>query len=122
MAYLQIFLNHKGENMDELKDKIRYHKLYDIYQGLLTEKQRTYFEYYYLDDYSLSEIAEMLDISRNAVHDQVKRVLEHLDHYEATLSILTKHQKRVQLIQELETHFSDEETKKIIDKIEKLEG
>jgi len=107
--------------MEKVEDKLRYHALYDIYQGLLTEKQKQYFEYYYFEDYSLSEIAEMLDVSRNAVHDQVKKVLEHLDHYESTLKILDKHQRRSKLIHELESHFSDDESKKILKNLEKLE-
>ncbi len=120
MAYLRIFLK-EVILLEILSDKIRYHHLYDIYKGLLTEKQKTYFEYYYLDDYSLSEIADMLEVSRNAVHDQVKKVLEHLDHYESTLLVYEKHQKRELLIKELESHFSDAESKEIIKNLEKLE-
>lgn len=107
--------------MDPIKDKLRYHALYDIYQGLLTDKQKQYFEYYYFEDYSLSEIAEMLDVSRNAVHDQVKKVLEHLDHYESTLKIFDKHLKRSKLIEQLENHFNDDESKKLLKNLEKLE-
>lgn len=45
----------------------------DCYSDLLTEKQQTYLEYYYQEDYSLSEIAQILDVSRNAVFDNLKK-------------------------------------------------
>ncbi len=74
----------------DLKEKIRLNSLYDIYGELLTEKQREYFEYYYLSDYSLSEISDILSVSRNAVHMQLKNVVSHLEHYETTLKIQKK--------------------------------
>lgn len=107
--------------MEKINDKIRYHQLYDIYQGLLTDKQKTYFEYYYLDDYSLSEIADLLKVSRNAVHEQLKNVVSHLEHYEETLMILDKKEKREKLIQELEKHFHDEASTELLHEMEKLE-
>ncbi|MDE7213906.1 MAG: DNA-binding protein, partial [Anaeroplasmataceae bacterium] len=48
--------------------------LYDAYGLLLTDKQRDYFESYYFDDLSISEIASNFEVSRNAVFDQIKRV------------------------------------------------
>ena len=52
--------------------------LYDLYYNLLTDKQRDYFEEYYFSDLSISEIAINFDISRNGVHDQLKRVVANL--------------------------------------------
>lgn len=107
--------------MENITEKIRYHQLYDIYSGLLTEKQKTYFEYYYLDDYSLSEIAKIMDVSRNAVHDQVKNVLQHLDHYEETLKIRNGRTERKALISDLKSKTNDESILNIIEKLEKSE-
>ena len=56
--------------------------LYDYYGVLLTEKQQQYFENYYFDDLSLGEIAENDNVSRNAVHGQLKNVEERLQFYE----------------------------------------
>jgi len=81
----------------EIKDKIRLNDLYDIYGELLTEKQKEYFEYYYLQDYSLSEISEILKVSRNAVHTQLKNVISHLDKYEEKLKVL-KNKKSINMI------------------------
>ena len=46
--------------------------LYDYYGELLTDKQKEYFEYYYMENLSLSEISENYNVSRNAVHKQIK--------------------------------------------------
>ena len=61
--------------------------LYDYYGVLLTEKQQQYFENYYFDDLSLGEIAENDNVSRNAVHGQLKNVEERLQFYEKSLHL-----------------------------------
>lgn len=50
----------------------RFVRMYDCYQNLLTDRQRDVMELYYNEDYSLSEIAEMLQISRQAVNDSLR--------------------------------------------------
>ena len=57
--------------------------LYDYYGELLTEKQRGLFDLYYNQDYSLSEIASAAGISRQGVHDMIKRGNHTLEEYEA---------------------------------------
>ncbi|MDE6656381.1 MAG: DNA-binding protein [Anaeroplasmataceae bacterium] len=64
--------------------------LYDTYNLLLTDKQRAYFESYYFDDLSISEIAINFEVSRNAVFDQIKRVTEILKDYEEKLKLMEK--------------------------------
>ena len=61
-----------------------------VYYSLLTDKQQQYFEEYYFDDLSIGEIAINHEISRNAVHDQLKRVISNLEDYENKLGILNK--------------------------------
>ena len=71
--------------------KREYHiALFDTYQELLTEKQKYYFVLYYYEDLTLSEIAENKNVSRNAVFDQIKKVINILEEYEAKLKILRK--------------------------------
>ena len=47
--------------------------LYDFYGELLTDRQKEFFDYYYNDDLSLSEIAENAGISRQGVRDVIVR-------------------------------------------------
>jgi len=102
----------------ELKDKLRMNQLYDIYSELLTEKQKEYFDYYYLNDYSLSEISEILSVSRNAVHMQLKNVVTHLENYEEKLGILRMRQKIMSLIERLDkADISTEDVKKELEKV-----
>ena len=68
-------------------------KLYDIYHNLLTDKQKMYFEDYYYADLSLSEIADNYGVSRNAVHDQIKRTVNELEIYENKLKLKEKYTK-----------------------------
>ena len=56
-----------------IEKKTYYSNLYSFYGNLLTEKQQEIFIAYYEEDYSLSEIAESFEISRNAVHDTLKK-------------------------------------------------
>lgn len=65
-------------------------KLYDIYYELLTNKQQKYFEQYYYEDLSYSEIAENFSVSRTAVYDQIKKVCANLEKYENTLKVANK--------------------------------
>ena len=53
-------------------------ELYDIYGELFTTKNQNYFEDYYFNNLSLSEIAENNNISRNAVHKQIKNTEKEL--------------------------------------------
>lgn len=74
--------------------KREYHiALFDIYKELLTDKQQQYFILYYYEDYTLSEIAESKNVSRNAVFDQIKKVINIIENYEEKLQIYSKTMK-----------------------------
>lgn len=76
--------------MADIEKKERINQLFDIYESLFTEHQVQIFQSYYQDDLSLKEIAEDFNISRNAVHDLLKRVEVMLEDYEARLHLLDK--------------------------------
>lgn len=64
--------------------------LYDFYGQLLTAKQQEILKLYHEDNYSLSEIAEAFGISRQGVHDAVKKAEKALDEYESKLGLVAK--------------------------------
>jgi hypothetical protein len=72
------------------QQRLRLGRLFDIYGALLTEKQSDCMRLYFYDDLSLSEISEELGVSRQAVHDLLKRVEQILERYEASLGIFSK--------------------------------
>jgi predicted DNA-binding protein YlxM (UPF0122 family) len=75
--------------------------LFDFYAQLLKGKQREYLELYYLDDLSLGEIAEMHEVSRQAVYDHIKRAEKQLFEYEEKLQLAAKHEKRQAILEKL---------------------
>ena len=85
-----------------LEKKQRVNLLMDCYMDLLTDKQQDYLTLYYAEDLSLSEIAQDLNVSRNAVYDNLKRAVHLLEEYEEKLHLLHKHQQRLDLIDRIE--------------------
>jgi uncharacterized protein len=103
----------------------RMNYLYDFYQALLTPKQSSYMALYYLDDYSLGEIAEEYDVSRQAVYDNIKRTEAMLEEYEEKLLLFEKFLKRSELISKLKERIGDGENNhdlnQMIAELEKLD-
>lgn len=64
--------------------------LYDFYGELLTNHQKEIYEQFVLEDLSLSEIAENAGISRQGVHDLIKRCNKTLEGYETKLHLVEK--------------------------------
>ena len=64
--------------------------LYDFYGELLTDHQKDIYEQFVLEDLSLGEIAKDAGISRQAVHDLVKRCQKILEGYEDKLHLVEK--------------------------------
>lgn len=64
--------------------------LFDFYGELLTKRQQQVYTNVVLEDYSLSEVAEDLQISRQGVHDMIKRCNKTLEEYEEKLHLVEK--------------------------------
>ena len=67
--------------------------LYDCYGELLSSIQKKYFEDYYFNNLSLSEIATDANVSRNAIHKQLKTIVEKLQFFEDKLNLIDKKNK-----------------------------
>ena len=109
-----------------LEKTTRMNYLYDFYQSLLTPKQSSYMSLYYLDDFSLGEIAEEYEISRQAVYDNIKRTEAMLEEYEEKLLLFQKFQERSKLLREikqlLNTHDNKtSELEELFEELEKLD-
>jgi predicted DNA-binding protein YlxM (UPF0122 family) len=72
--------------------EVRMSLLYDYYGGLLGERQNQIFSFYHEDDLSLSEIAELTDITRQGVHDALKKAEAQLIKYEDKLGLVERHE------------------------------
>ncbi len=86
--------------------------LYDFYGELLTKRQQQIYESVVLEDYSLSEVAEELNISRQGVHDMVRRCDRALEEYEEKLHLVEKFvniRAQVQKIHELASGYHDDD-------------
>lgn len=74
-----------------LNKVLRIGQLYDFYNALLTEKQRECLNMHYLQDLSLAEIAEEYNVSRQAVHDILRRAEQTLEEYEEKLGLAARY-------------------------------
>lgn len=89
--------------------------LYDFYGELLTEHQRKVYEEVVLNDLSYSEAAEMFGVSRQGVHELVKRCNKILSEYESKLHLVERFvqiRETVKQIQKMASQidFIDKET------------
>ena len=106
--------------MDILEKKNKYNKLFDFYGSLLTVKQQEYFTQYYFEDLSLAEIAEIYNVSRNAVYDQLNKIYNLLDYYEANLKLSSKYEKYNELLEQHE-NSNNQELLEFINKLRSME-
>lgn len=109
-----------GQN--DLVKTLRMNYLFDFYQSLLTNKQRNYLELFYLEDYSLSEIADTFNVSRQAVYDNIRRTGDLVEDYEKKLELYQKFEQRREIYEEMKKHLSNpEQIQRYIQQLEDLE-
>ncbi len=75
--------------------------LFDFYGKLLSERQYSIVELFYLQDLSLSEIGEELNITRQGVYDALKRAEDNLYRYEETLGLAKKFNSSHKIIKDI---------------------
>jgi len=109
-----------------MEDRVEISLLMDFYGPLFTEKQIEIMQWYYNDDLSLAEIAEINQTSRQAIHDLIKRCYKQLLSYESKLNLLQKSLKRekeiINFLEHLKNRYSidNEDIIKYKEKLENL--
>ncbi len=81
--------------------------LFDYYGELLSDKQKTCFDLYYNQDYSLAEIAEEIGISRQGVHDSITRAESALREMEEKAGFIAREQRLQELLSEISLAASE---------------
>ncbi|MCX8126404.1 MAG: YlxM family DNA-binding protein [Dehalococcoidia bacterium] len=99
--------------------------LLDFYGQLLTDRQYEILDLHYNNDYSLGEIAEQLNISRQGVYDNVKRGKAQLNEMEEKLGLVKKfaeHKTRAEevlkLVKSINPDNLSNEDKQCLNKVE----
>ena len=85
-----------------MEEKIEQAYLYDFYGELLNEHQRRIYEDFVFNDLSLGEIANEEGISRQGVHDMIKRCTKSLEGYEEKLHLIAKFQSAKQKVAQID--------------------
>ena len=103
--------------------KMRLDALYAFYGRMLTDKQNEIMDLYCNMDYSLGEISEVHSISRQAVHDTIKRTEKVLEHYEEQLGLYERFsdkQKAFERILECINEYKSTRSNALIDTNKKI--
>ena len=109
-----------------MEKNVQVSMLLELYGKLLTEKQYELLYDYYNNDYSLSEIAENEDITRQAVRDIIKKGEKKLFEFEEKLAFMKKTMNQEKKIQDIlseltkiKADFSDKQVAMILDEVKK---
>jgi predicted DNA-binding protein YlxM (UPF0122 family) len=81
----------EGASLEQFEDTTRMSLLFDYYGQLLTEKQQDIFRLYHEENLTLGEIAAEWGISRQGVHDALKKAEHALGRYEESLHLVSKY-------------------------------
>jgi len=99
--------------MNDIDKRSYYIALFDLYGPLFTKTQKVYFEEYYLYDISLQEIANNYEVSRSAVGDSMKKIIDQLVIYENKLCFHAKNLKKDELLEDIYNLVNDDIKEKI---------
>ncbi|MCV3743523.1 DNA-binding protein [Ureaplasma sp. ES3154-GEN] len=88
--------------MTAIKERIYLINLFQQYKSLLTKKQQTYFQAHYYEDLSLNEIADINNVSKNAVYDSLDKITKLLYKYEMLLHLYEYQENRLALYDQIE--------------------
>lgn len=104
--------------MKEIEEFVKYSILFEAYKSLFTGKQRVYLEAFLEEDNSFTEIAQAMNVSRQAVFDNINKACKKLDFYEKNLGLVKLSENYLNMLKELKKDFSKEHLDKLINKLE----
>ena len=90
-----------------------YYEIFEYYKSLLTDKQIENFTDYYYNNLTLQEIADNNNVSRNAIHKNIKDILKKLEVYENKLKLYNKKVKIEKIIEKLDDDIKERIKKEI---------
>ena len=93
----------------KLDEYVKFNRLFDVYGALLTDRQREVVELYIFNDLSLFEIAERLNISRQAASDAISSARTRLSEYEAKLKFIEKTDSLKKQLEALNSRIESED-------------
>ena len=101
-----------------MEEKVEISILLNLYGNLLTETQKSYMDLYYNQDYSLSEIGDNENITRQAVRTILVKSKKKLYEYEQKLKFMEKENNIKKLLEKIKNTKNEEEKQKYIKKIQ----
>lgn len=107
--------------MNEIDKREKYNLLFEFYANLFTEKQQQIFADYYRNDFSLTEIAENQNVSKQAISDQIIKMTKSLDEFESKLQLLSNDNQRQNLYNQLKK-IDNPQVNDIVSKLSDLEN
>jgi len=99
---------------------VRVSMLLDMYGKMLTEVQYESVDYYYNQDLSLAEIAEIVKKSRQGVHDSIRRAVTILNNFDNALELIKKVDEINSVVESVKEIASQKENKEIIELVDKI--
>lgn len=96
-----------------------YIELFSFYGNLLTDKQKEYFNDYYYNDYTISEISKNNNVSRSAIFDALSKINVLLDNYESILKLNFKANQRESIYKKYDN--KNESICELINKLREIE-
>ena len=103
-----------------MEDKVKLTMLMDFYANLLSESKRQVMIDYVENDFSLSEIASIKNVTRQAAYDIVKKSEQQLNDFEAKLGLVDRFVKAKNMLVDLSKNLDDNAKKKIETVIDNL--
>ena len=96
--------------------------LYDFYGELLTDHQRRVYEEVVFNDFSATEVAREAGISRQGVHDMIKRCSRILEEYESKLHLVEKFLHIRENVRQIQTLTAEEGGGSLEDRMGRIRG